>query len=75
MSLGLQLQTKLATSLRLTPELKTAIELLQLPIMELEQRIDQELESNPLLEWDERPEKIDKTDQYKREGTDFSVRT
>lgn len=78
-ALGLRIETKLQAKLVLTPEIKTAIELLQLPHIELEQRIAEELEQNPLLEWDETfapaPSQAASADGIRREGTDFSQRT
>jgi RNA polymerase sigma-54 factor len=44
------LQIKLGQQLTLTPQLRLAIRLLQLSALELEQELDQALESNPLLE-------------------------
>ena len=53
MSLGL----KIGTSLSLTPQLQQAIRLLQLSSLELEQEIQLQLDSNPLLDVvDEQPE-------------------
>lgn len=75
-SVNLRLETKLQTRLALTPEIKTALELLQLPQVELEQRISEELEQNPLLEWDEAYVPSETAyDAYRREGIDFSERT
>ena len=44
------LQLKIGQSLTMTPQLQQAIRLLQLSTMELQQEIQQALESNPLLE-------------------------
>ena len=44
------LQLKLSQQLTLTPQLKQSLRLLQLPSLDLEQEIQQELDSNPLLE-------------------------
>lgn len=46
LSLGL----KVSNSLSLTPQLQQAIRLLQLSSLELEQEVELQLESNPLLE-------------------------
>lgn len=46
----LSLGIKLGTSLSLTPQLQQAIRLLQLSTLELEQEIQTQLDSNPLLE-------------------------
>lgn len=76
MAVGVRLETKLQTKLALTPELKTALELLQLPILELEQRIEQEVAENPLLEWDEAPAPLSDAEiiylRGRIEGTDFA---
>ena len=44
------LQLKLGQHLTMTPQLQQAIRLLQLSTMELQQEIQEQLESNPLLE-------------------------
>lgn len=44
------LQLKLGQSLTMTPQLQQAIRLLQLSTLDLQQEIQQALESNPLLE-------------------------
>jgi RNA polymerase sigma-54 factor len=48
-----RLQTTLGQHLVLTPQLRQALHLLQLPALELEAEIAAALESNPLLDWDE----------------------
>ena len=48
-----RLQTKLGQHLILTPQLRQALHLLQLPVLELEAEIAAALESNPLLDRDE----------------------
>lgn len=44
------LQLRLSQQLAMTPQLQQAIRLLQLSTLELQQEIQQALESNPLLE-------------------------
>tara|TARA_B110000977_G_scaffold74324_1_gene100547 strand:+ start:276 stop:563 length:288 start_codon:yes stop_codon:yes gene_type:complete len=44
------LQLKLSQQLRITPQLQQAIRLLQLSTLDLQQEIQQALDSNPLLE-------------------------
>ncbi|WP_457568234.1 RNA polymerase factor sigma-54 [Desulfurobacterium sp.] len=51
-----ELQQQLKLELRLTPALLQNIELLQLPVLELESLVRDEMESNPLIEVDERVE-------------------
>ncbi|MCG9738407.1 RNA polymerase factor sigma-54 [Shewanella insulae] len=50
------LQLKMGQHLTMTPQLQQAIRLLQLSSLELQQEIQQALESNPLLELDEEQE-------------------
>lgn len=47
------LQLRLSQQLLMTPQLQQAIRLLQLSTLELQQEIQQALESNPLLEQDD----------------------
>lgn len=51
-----RLQTSLGQQLVLTPQLRQALHLLQLPMPELEAEINAAVESNPLLEWEESPQ-------------------
>jgi len=44
------LQVQQEMQMKLAPQVIQSIEILQLPLLELEQKIDQELEENPLLE-------------------------
>ena len=48
-----RLQTSLGQHLVLTPQLRQALHLLQLPVIELETEIAAAVESNPLLDWAE----------------------
>jgi RNA polymerase sigma-54 factor len=48
-----RLQTSLGQQLVLTPQLRQALHLLQLSAPELEAEINEAVETNPLLEWDE----------------------
>ena len=48
-----RLQTSLGQQLVLTPQLRQALHILQLPALELEAEIAEAVESNPLLDWDE----------------------
>ncbi|MCX7351549.1 MAG: RNA polymerase factor sigma-54 [Alphaproteobacteria bacterium] len=56
MALNQRLDLRQGQSLVMTPQLQQAIKLLQMSNMELQAFVDQELERNPLLERDERPE-------------------
>lgn len=55
MRIDLSQKLQMRPELRLAPQMIQAIEILQLPTIDLRERIDQELESNPVLEIDERP--------------------
>ncbi|MGF1560899.1 MAG: RNA polymerase factor sigma-54 [Geminicoccaceae bacterium] len=56
MSLGLRLDIKQTQGLVMTPQLQQAIKLLQLSNIELNAYVERELQENPFLEVDERPE-------------------
>lgn len=64
MALEQRLELKLSQKLILTPQLQQSIKLLQLPLLELTQDINQELMNNPLLE-----EGIDKDPENETSGT------
>ena len=57
MKLELKPSPKLIYKLRLTPQMRLGISLLQMPLIKLKEYIKQELEKNPLLESVERPSK------------------
>lgn len=59
MSNAFSLNVGLTTSQKLTPQMQQAIRLLQLSSLELEQEVQQKLDSNPMLERDETPETDD----------------
>jgi len=50
MPLEVKLQPKLTYKLRLTPQIKLSLNLLQLPLIQLKEYIKEEIEKNPLLE-------------------------
>ncbi len=56
-----RLELRLSQKLILTPQLQQSIKLLQLPLLELTQDINQELMNNPMLEegMEKEPEKND----------------
>ncbi|GAB3286535.1 RNA polymerase factor sigma-54 [Parahaliea aestuarii] len=61
------LQLKLGQQLTMTPQLQQAIRLLQLSTLDLQQEIQQALDSNPLLETaedDDSPEPADNTERH-----------
>jgi RNA polymerase sigma-54 factor len=71
------LQLRIGQSLTMTPQLQQAIKLLQMSTLDLQQEIQQALESNIMLELDEddsqnidfREKKIDTSDQQTSEGS------
>lgn len=65
MAIGTGLQLKLGQKLKLAPQLRQAIALLQLNRVELREHIEQALESNPLLELEpETPEADDASEAH-----------
>lgn len=66
------LDLRLGQHLTITPQLQQAIRLLQLSSIELQQEIQQVLESNPLLEEKELAESTDNTEAAASESTDDS---
>ena len=75
------LQLRIGQSLTMTPQLQQAIKLLQMSTMDLQQEIQQALESNMMLELDEdesqnyeyREKKIDNSDQVTSEGSQTDI--
>jgi RNA polymerase sigma-54 factor len=63
MAIAPKLEMRQGQQLVLTPQLQQAIKLLQLSNLELAAFVEAELERNPLLERDERPEVVDVTQQ------------
>lgn len=64
MRMGYELTLEQQQKLIMTPELKLALRILQLPATELDELIEQELESNPVLEFEFLDEvRDDKTDK------------
>lgn len=68
------LQLKLGQSLTMTPQLQQAIRLLQLSTLDLQQEIQQALESNPMLETSEDDDQTDAASENdEREANGKSV--
>jgi RNA polymerase sigma-54 factor len=71
---ALRLDTSLRQDLRLeqklvlAPQIIQSIEILQLPILELQERIEQEISENPLLEIDEAPEQEEPREPQEEPG-------
>ena len=66
------LQLKMGQSLALTPQLQQAIKLLQLSTLDLQQAIEETLESNPLLEREEDGDTLD-GGQDRQSDVDFTA--
>ncbi|MFP4105905.1 MAG: RNA polymerase factor sigma-54 [Phycisphaerae bacterium] len=56
MRLDTSQQLQLSQQMKLAPRIIQAMEILQLPMMALQERIDQEMEANPVLEMSETPD-------------------
>jgi RNA polymerase sigma-54 factor len=69
-----RLELRLTQKLILTPQLQQSIKLLQLPLLELSQDINQELMSNPLLEEGADRDTDDKNEQTARASEEESFR-
>lgn len=67
------IQLKMGQHLTMTPQLQQAIKLLQLPTIELQNEIQQFLESNPMLETEEDIETATKTEE-KKEAVETETR-
>ncbi len=67
------LQLKLGQQLAMTPQLQQAIRLLQLSTLDLQQEIQEALESNPLLDVDEGPEEATIPDNNEKAKDDSST--
>jgi RNA polymerase sigma-54 factor len=65
MQMNATLSTRMTQSMVLAPRMIQSMEILQLPIMELQERIQQELDENPVLELK------DSADEPAREGEEF----
>jgi len=64
MRLGFDLTLEQAQKLIMTPELRQAIQMLQFTSQELWQYVESQLESNPLLELENKPEAEEHIDEY-----------
>jgi RNA polymerase sigma-54 factor len=70
MRLDTTMNTRLEQTMRLAPRMIQSMEILQLPIMALQERIQQELQENPVLEL---KESSDEPAVAESEGVDFEV--
>jgi RNA polymerase sigma-54 factor len=69
------LQLKFSQQLTMTPQLQQAIKLLQLSTLDLQQEIQEALDSNPLLELDESASNNDNADSNSDGSTDSSEKS
>ena len=61
MKLEMRGQMRLEQQMKLAPHMIQSMEILQLPLLALQERIEQELNSNPVLEADESAEQEETT--------------
>ncbi len=71
MKLEMTPQMRLEQKLKLAPHMIQSMEILQLPILALQERIEQELNSNPVLESDEPGESTDNEPQGEQQGREL----
>ncbi len=69
MKFGMEAQMRIEQQMRLAPRMIQSMEILQLPILALQERIEQELNSNPVLEMEEpsNPEDAGPADQQSQD--------
>lgn len=67
------LQPRQELRLKLAPQIIQSIEILQLPIMDLQERIEQELEENPALEMELKPPAEVETEEKETAETDNDI--
>ena len=72
MKLEMRGQMRMEQRMKLAPHMIQSMEILQLPILALQERIEQELNSNPVLEMaePESPEDTDSVQEESQEDTD-----
>ena len=75
MRMGYDLILEQQQKLIMTPELRLALKILQLPTIELEELVKQELETNPVLDVieDNQEEKAENPDKDRKEEKIFSI--
>jgi RNA polymerase sigma-54 factor len=69
MKLEMRGQMRLEQQMKLAPHMIQSMEILQLPLLALQERIEQELNNNPVLEADESAEQEESTDEAAAEPT------
>src|SRR6267154_6547357 len=70
MGMGMQMRPEMRQAMILAPRMIQSMEILQLPIMALQERIQQELQENPVLE---ELKETPADDVYNAEFDDFST--
>jgi RNA polymerase sigma-54 factor len=73
MKLEMRGQMRLEQQMKLAPHMIQSMEILQLPLLALQERIEQEINSNPVLEADETPEQEEATSEATAEQTEQVV--
>ncbi len=71
MRLGFELNLEQSQKLIMTPELRQAIKLLQFTSQELYQYVEQEIQTNPLLEMESKISKTENIDDYKNRNDEI----
>ena len=69
---GINLELKQLQKLVMTTELRQAIDLLTMPVLELQQFVREQLEENPMLEMDESPALSKEEELFASMRNDFS---
>src|SRR6516164_7109978 len=69
MRLDTSMSQRMTTAQVLAPRMIQSMEILQLPIMALQERIQQELQENPVLELNEEPSEEQEADEEEAEAT------
>ena len=72
MRLSFGLETRQIQTQKLAPRMIQSMEILQLPIMALQERIEQEMEENPMLEVAERDESLPEEEASEPDGATSS---
>ncbi len=73
MRMDLRQQARLAQQMRMSPQMIQSMEILQLPLEELDERIEREVEENPALEFDDRVAAADPEDGTEGNDQVFAI--
>ena len=63
MRINLQQSMKMSQQMKLAPRMIQSMEILQLPVMALQERVDQELSENVTLEVEDRDRNVSETEE------------